>query len=224
VDRALAEQDLKQSHAGSNLAEADVQSRNLLRASERDIDRAMQLDPGSVHALMILGESFRVAERFDLAIQEYRQATEQQPNFAPACAGLAVAFSASGDDRRALQAGEHALDLEPKDAATSALVAGAYLRLSDFTKAQTYAIRALKLQPDLASAQIVLAKIYLSNGQPEKALPEIESATKDDTDGSTYYLLATTLRRLGRESDAAAAMKKYKQLQCSVRAKTPSGR
>ncbi|HEY1212094.1 MAG TPA: tetratricopeptide repeat protein, partial [Bryobacteraceae bacterium] len=157
-------------------------------------------------------ESFRIAERYDLAVKEYKEATEQQPKFAPAWAGLAVAYSASGDDRNALQAAARALELEPNDAGTNALVAGTYLRLSDYSKAEPYALRALQLQPDLSSAQIVLAKIYLSRRQPQKALPMLQAAVKEDTDGSTYYLLATTLRQLGRPADAAAAMKKYQQL------------
>ena len=212
VERVLAERDLKQSRQGVNSSEAREKSRTALRASEKAIGKAMQLDPGSVHARMILGESFRIAERYDLAVREYQEATEQQPKFAPAWAGLAVAYSASGDDRNALQAAAQALELEPNDAGTNALVAGIYLRLSDYSKAEPYALRALQLQPDLSSAQIVLAKIYLSRQKPQKALPMLQSAVKEDTDGSTYYLLATTLRQLGRSADAAAAMKKYQQL------------
>lgn len=212
VERVLAERDLKQLRPGVSSSEAQAKSRTALRASEQAIGKAMQLDPGSVHARMILGESFRIAERYDLAVKEYEEATKQQPKFAPAWAGLAVAYSAAGDDRNALQAAAQALELEPSDAGTNALVAGTYLRLSDYSKAELYALRALQLQPDLLSAQIVLAKIYLSRHQPQKALPMLQATVKEDTDGSTYYLLATTLRQLGRSADAGAAMKKYQHL------------
>jgi uncharacterized protein HemY len=43
-------------------------------------------------------------------------------------------------------------------------------------------------------------------------LPELRAAVKDDLDGSTYYLLATTLRQLGKITEAAAAMQNYKRL------------
>jgi tetratricopeptide (TPR) repeat protein len=212
VDRVLAERELKERRASQSGSEANQGPRAALRASEQEIGRAMQLDPGSVHARMILGESFRIAERYDLAVQEYKDATTQEPSFAPAWAGLAVAYSASGDDRNALQAATRALELEPKDAATNALVAGTYLRMGDYTKAEPYALRALQLQPNLSSAEVALAKIYLFRHQPEKALPQLESAVTEDTDGSIYYLLASTLRQLGRPADAGAAMKKYKEL------------
>jgi tetratricopeptide (TPR) repeat protein len=225
TDRVLAERELKRSttsaHAG-NTPQATKKSQAMLDASEQAIGKAMELDPGSVRARMILGESFRIAERYDLAVQELKAATGQQPNLAPAWAGLAAAYSASGDDRNALQAGSRALELEPNDAETNALIAGTYLRLSDDAKAETCALRALRLKPDLSSAHVVLAKIYLSRQQPRKALPELQRAVEDDTDGATYYLLATTLRQLGRQSDAVNAMRKYKQLH-SAHVATMSG-
>ena len=215
VERILAERVLKQSNRPAQVdsdSEASKNARGLLEASEQAISKAMQLDPGSVRARMILGESFRIAERYDLAIQEYKAATEQQPNLAPGWAGLAAAYSAAGDDRNALQAASRALELEPKDAATNTLIAGTYLRLSEYAEAEPYARRALYLQPDFSSAKVILAKIYLAQQRPREALPELKSAAKDDTDGATYYLLATTLRQLGETADAAAAMRKYKEL------------
>jgi hypothetical protein len=40
----------------------------------------------------------------------------------------------------------------------------------------------------------------------------LNAAVKDDIDGSTNYLLATTLRQLGKTTEAAAAMQNYKRL------------
>ena len=183
-----------------------------MNASEDSIKKAMQLDPGSVRARMILGESFRIAERYDEAIQEYKSATEQQPGLAPAWAGLATSYSASGDEENALKAAMQALALDVNDADTNALVADIYLHQGNYAQAKPYAVRALDIQPTFSSARVVLAKIELAQHQPQKALLELEAAIKDDTDGSTYYLLATTLHELGRREDAAAAMQKYRQL------------
>jgi tetratricopeptide (TPR) repeat protein len=212
TDRVLAEQALKSSKGTGGATEAAQKARALADASEQAMSRAMQIDPGSVRARMVLGESFRIAERYDLAVKEYKAATEQQPDLAPAWAGLAAAYSASGDDQKALQAALRAVALDPKDADTSALIGGTYLRMGDHAKAEPYAVRALQLQPGLSSAQVVLAKIYLAQRQPRKALPELQSAAKDDTDGTVYYLLATTFRQLDRQAEAATAMQKYKQL------------
>lgn len=214
TNRILAEQELKHS--------AD-KAKALLDASTQAMDHAMQLDPGSVQAHMVLGESFRIAERYDLAIKEYKAATETQPNLSPAWDGLAAAYSASGDDGSALQAASRAVDLDANNADADSLIAGICLRMGDYAKAEPYAVRALQLQPDLASAHTVLAKIYLAKQQPERALPELQSAAKEDRDGTVYYLLSTTLKQLGRTADAATAMQKYKQLHNAHAAATPGG-
>jgi tetratricopeptide (TPR) repeat protein len=212
TERILAERELKVSlRSGERDAKAEG-ARTLLEASGKAVARAMQLDPGSVRGRIVLGESFRIAERYDLAVQEYTAAVEQQPNLAVAWAGLAAAYSASGNDPSALKASERALALEPNDAETEALVAGIYSRSGDYVKAEAFAARALELRPGFAGAQVALAKIYLAQQQPEKALPELQAAVKDDTDGTTYYLLASTLKRLGKSSEAAVAMRQYKQL------------
>jgi tetratricopeptide (TPR) repeat protein len=207
TDRALAEQGLK---ATGGAAQQNAQA--LMDKANAAIAKAVQLDPDSTSAHMLMGETFRIAERYDEAVQEYQSATQAKPNFAPAWAGLAVAYSASGNDEQALQAATRALALDPNDAPTNVLIGATFLRQSDYVKAKEYAHRALELQPDLSSVHVVLAKIDLKEDRPDKALPELKAAVKDDLDGSTYYLLATTLRRLGRESEAAAAMQKYKQL------------
>jgi tetratricopeptide (TPR) repeat protein len=216
TDRISAERELKLSlrpaQADSAHETAAKKSRALLDASGQAMAKAMQLDPGSIRTRMVLGESFRIAERYDLAVQEYKAAIEQQPDLALAWAGLAAVYSASGNDPNALKASARALALEPNDPDTNALAAGIYSRLGNYPKAESFAVRALKLRPGFSSAQVVLAKMYLAQHQPQKALPELQSAVKDDTDGTTYYLLATTLRQLGKTADAAIAMKQYKQL------------
>jgi tetratricopeptide (TPR) repeat protein len=189
-----------------------AKSRALLSASEQAMAKGMQLEPNSVHAHMILGECFRIAERYDLAVGQYKEAVAQQPDSAQAWAGLAAAYSAAGDDDRALETAGRALALDPNDAETNALVAGTYLRKGNPEKAESYAARALELHPGLAGAQIVLAKIYLSRRQPQKAVEQLQTAVCYDTDGNAYYLLATALRELGRQTESAAAMQKFKQL------------
>lgn len=207
TERALSEQRLKASGGSER-----QQSKALMDAANAAISRGIELDPDAIGAYMILGESFRIAERYQEAVEEYNIATERKPDFAPAWAGLAAAYSAAGNDEQALKAAQHALTLDPNDAGTNVLIAATYLRQSNYAKAKQFAVHALQLQPDLSSGHVVLAKVDLEEHDPGKALPELRAAVKDDLDGSTYYLLATTLRQLGKPNEAAAAMQRYKQL------------
>jgi tetratricopeptide (TPR) repeat protein len=215
TDRLLAEARLKsgKQSAGSGSVQQNVrQSQALMEDFQKSVSVAMQLDPGSVRASMILGESFRIAEQYEEAIREYKAATEKAPRLAAAWGGLAAAQSASGDDESALKTAARARELDPHDADTSTLIAAIYVRMGDSAKAEPLIREALHLNPHLSSAHLVLGKIYLSAHQPQKALPEIQAAVQDDLDGSTHYLLATTLRQLGNAGEAAVAMKEYERL------------
>jgi tetratricopeptide (TPR) repeat protein len=203
-DRVLAEQEVK--------SRKPETSRAFMDASEQAMQRAMKLNPDSVRARMLLGESFRIAEQYEDSLREYRAATAEQPRLAAAWSGLAASYSASGDDENAQKAAARAHELDPEDPDTNALIAAIYLRQGNTANAESFAVHALRIEPDLSGAHVVLAKIYLAKKQPQQALPELQAAVKDDNDGSTYYLLATTLRELGRREEAASAMQKYKQL------------
>lgn len=218
ANRVLAEEELKSSRQAGEAAAASgvVKGRQFMDASETAMEQALRIDPDSVRARMILGESFRIAERYDDSIREYKAATLQKPTLAAAWAGLAASYSASGDDENAQKAAARAHELDPNDPETNALIAAIFLRQGKPDRAEPFAIRAIQEDSGLSSAHVILAKIYLARQQPKLALPELESAAKDDFDGSTHYLLATTLRQLGKTEAAALAMQKYKQLHAHV--------
>lgn len=216
ADRALAEPEvgrsIKARISGPVPQATTAKARELMNASQQAFARALQLDPQSLQAHMVMGESFRIAERYEDAIREYTTATEQAPKLAAAWAGLAAAYSAATNDEEALKAARRAEELDPNDAQSEAIIAGTLLRQGDYASAEPHARKALEIQPTLASAHLVMAKIYLSRQERLKALPELKTAAKDDTDGNVYYLLATTLRELGKPDEAATALQKYKAL------------
>jgi tetratricopeptide (TPR) repeat protein len=210
TDRLLAEAETKA--ARQNAGHGTQQSQALMNDFQTSVSKAMQLDPDSVQANMIFGESFRIAEQYGEAVREYKTATEKAPGLAAAWAGLATAQSAASDDESALKTAEHARALDRNDADTATLMAAIHVRMGNFDKAEPFAREALRLKPALSTAHVVLAKIYTYRGQHQKALEELQAAENDDDDGSTHYLLATTLRKLGRSGDAATAMREYSRL------------
>ncbi len=215
TERALAETEAKRARRLGQMkpgSAAETRVKQLLADSEAATQKGLALDPNSVRAEMVFAESLRIAERYEDAIREYLNLTRQQPDFAPAWAGLAAAYSASGDNDKAIEAAVRATELDPSDADADVLMAGLFLRAGDSGKAKPYALRAVQLWPGVAAAHLVLAKVYLAEGNSNLAIAELKQATAGDTDGSAYYLLATTLRKIGQEQEAAAAMRKFRQL------------
>ena len=72
-------------------------------------------------------------------------------------------------------------------------------------------IAAARLMPGHLPASEVLGRVYLALGQPEKAVARLEKARPLD-DGAISFALSSAYRRLGRESEARAALARYQQL------------
>lgn len=76
----------------------------------------------------------------------------------------------------------------------------------------TAAIEALTPIEDRPEAQSPLGSAYLKSGQPEKAIPHLQAAAKDDTDGAIHLQLARAYQRTGRPEAAAQEQAKYEAL------------
>ncbi len=74
------------------------------------------------------------------------------------------------------------------------------------------AIAALTRVQDRPEAQAPLGSAYLKSGQPEKAIPHLIAAAKDDTDGSIHLQLARAYQRTGQPQAAAKAQARYEAL------------
>jgi tetratricopeptide (TPR) repeat protein len=92
--------------------------------------------------------------------------------------------------------------------------AGALLvDLESAKNAQPLLEHAIALSPNDSTVQLALGKDYLDLDQPRKALPLLESATHlDPKSQPASFLLARTLKQLGRREEAAAEFKRCSAL------------
>jgi Tfp pilus assembly protein PilF len=73
--------------------------------------------------------------------------------------------------------------------------------------------KALKLRPGNADAKLGLAKALIDLNQPDKALPILEQAVKEEpTNAIAHYRLGTLYRKNGRIEDAKRELRIYKDL------------
>ena len=73
----------------------------------------------------------------------------------------------------------------------------------------TAAIAALTHIQDRPEAQAPLGSAYLKSGQPEKAIPHLQAAAKDDSDGAIHLQLSRAYQRTGQPVAAAQAQAEY---------------
>jgi predicted Zn-dependent protease len=70
----------------------------------------------------------------------------------------------------------------------------------------------LALQPEALAAHADLGRAYLHLGQFEEAAAELTRGLGADTNGEIHYELAQALNKLGRKTEAEAALKKSNDL------------
>ena len=224
VSRELADGALKQASQGNTVGEArqsEVDAARLdLQDAEQSLSRAMTIDPDSLQAHMVMGEAFRDGQQFDSSVAEYQHVIDAKPNYAPGYLGLATTYWRFGriDETKATLS--KVLSLAPEDPEANGIMAFVLTGERRMTEAKPFAMRALASQADQPVARVALAKIYLSENKPDDALKELRLAAPDDVDGSYHYMLATTLRKVGQEKEAAVALERSKELRARQAVKT----
>ena len=130
----------------------------------------------------------RTGEGVTKAIDDYRQAIQLDPTYAPSYSGLAAALTLSADY---------------KDVPSSEVL----------PEAEATAVKALQLDDSLASAHAVLGFIRLYRLEWSGVLDEFERAIElNPGDANTHHWHALALAAAGRSSEAIAEMKLAQEL------------
>jgi serine/threonine-protein kinase len=153
------------------------------------------------------------------SVEPLEQATVKDPAFAPAYAGLALAYAArSGDDQPDLSndlpkmraAGEKAIHLDPLLAEAHAALGVAWARDAEWDRSEKSFHRALELDPNNSSSYNLFAmNLLMPLGRIEEAVRHVRTAEKKDplspyVQGQLSYVLFSA----GRFDEAAVHCQK----------------
>jgi tetratricopeptide (TPR) repeat protein len=188
-------------------AEASADLERALQA----LNRAAALDPNSERVHLILGESFRDAGKLAESAEEYTRAIQIRPDSAAAHLGLATTYWKSGENETVLAPLRRALELAPNDPEANGIMADLLCRQGDYEGARRHAGAALSGNPELDYVHVVMGRVYLAAGQPDRAVDELKAGTRSDASGSAYYLMHRAYKAMGRDAEAADAMRKFEQ-------------
>ena len=170
------------------------------------------------------GWNQRNREGFEQAIREFSRATERDPNYAPAFAGLARVYSlapifagmpASEAVPKALDAANHALSLDETLAdAHSALAFAKVHYVHDWTFAERDFRRAIELDPNNPYGHFFYSNSFLSpSGRHEEAIAEMKRAVELDPLSTRIQCFAgRTYIWARRYDDALAQFQRMNQL------------
>lgn len=176
--------------------------------AERSIARLGEL--GDQVAFHRVRGDFLVRVKGDMreATEEYVKARKLQPRDPLLAERLAQAYENIGDMPRAKTAAREALALDPRRPVSLRLLASIAMNERDYPNALEFLNKLLAMQPNVAWTRVQLGIAYAQTGQPQEALANLQPALAagyPDERGALHAMLASVLRKLGREQEAQRA-------------------
>jgi DNA-binding winged-HTH domains len=178
-------------------------------SAEKEIKRAMELNPGNFQVHLSYGDLLSSLGRFDDATVEFNKAQELDPTSTMISAYLAYNFVRSGDYDRAIEESLRALDLEPDAHELNGVLGFAYLYKGEPTKA----LAAFQKIRDIVKPSTFglegIGRSYAAMGERNKSLniiDELREASKREYVSS--FPIATIYLQLGDKNKALEYLEK----------------
>ncbi len=150
----------------------------------------------------------RVKSNAQSAVAEYTKARQLQPRDAGLAERLAQACMSIGEMQQAQKAAREALALDPHRPVSLRLLASIAMNERDYANALALLNERLRLTPNDAWARVQMGIAYAQMGQPQQAFSYLQPALAagyPDERGALHAMLASVLRKLGREQEAQSA-------------------
>lgn len=139
-----------------------------------DLTKAVASQPDNVVIRYDLGRAYLAAGNMDKAINEFRQAVDRRPNYAPAQLALAKLYYLKREYANSIAAADRVLAATQARPSPDAILVKALAQAGagQVDNAQTLLEQAVKVYPNIADLQFELGRIYLSKRQ----MPQAEAA------------------------------------------------
>ena len=181
-------------------------------------------EPGTTENWSQIGRDLVREENFAGAIEPLRRAVEQEPQDSDLHLDLALALWENSQPAEAEEHAREAVTVAPSSEAAHRILGGLLLWRADYLAATESLERAAALVEPDAALLIELGRAWLgaadeAAGSPDEEvrLARAEAAYRRAVElapehSEAMYGLAQTLRRLGRDEEASAQMKRYLEL------------
>jgi tetratricopeptide (TPR) repeat protein len=182
--------------------------------AERELKKAIELQPDSTNAIYLLAHLYIVTNRQQTALNDLRKVVDSDPKAVRALMLMANIYFQQNDFAAARDAYERLLTIDPKSG--SALNNLAYIyseRFGDLDKAYELAQRALEAQPGEPHVADTLGWIQFKRRKFASALNLLQESAADlPADAEVQFHLGMTDYYLGNEEAARIAFQNALQL------------
>jgi tetratricopeptide (TPR) repeat protein len=149
------------------------------------------------------------------AIEEYAKARQLQSRDPVLAERLGQAYMSLGDVNRAKEAAREALALDPQRTVARRLLVSIAMNERDYPSALADLNELLGKNPNDDWARVETGIAYTQTGRPQEALEYLQPALAagyPDERGALHAMLASVLRKLGREQEAQSAAEEANRL------------
>jgi predicted Zn-dependent protease len=162
-------------------------------------------DAGAVHRLQ--GDVLlRLKNDTAGAEKEYTEALREHPGDPSLLARMAEAQLAASDTDAAEASATAALAIDPHQNSALHTLSAIALNNRDYESAMPWLRELIAQDPRDLAIRVQLSRALAQTGHPDEALPMLQAVLRagyPDRSGATHILLATVLRKLGRDQEAA---------------------
>jgi TolB-like protein/DNA-binding winged helix-turn-helix (wHTH) protein len=181
------------------------------RLALSEAQRAVELDPGSAEAHVLLGNTLREQWQWANAENEYRQALALSPNDAAAYVGLGGWLVIQGRKQEGINWAERGRALEPL-AVPGSEIAWMLFLSRRYDEAERELRSVLDVQPRDAWSLFYLGFVLTAKNQPAEAIPVLENALAvSDRSPGVIGILIRAYAHAGRRADALKLLAELKR-------------
>ncbi len=182
------------------------------RKAKDAFEHVSQIDPGSYRVHQIMGDSYAAADRFDDAIQEYKQVLQAKPALPGIHGAVCNAMSRTAKVQEAIKECEAEIVISPYSAEAYVEAARVHLLVEDDVWAAALLEKAVTLDRPPAALYKLLGKLYLRQEKYQAAVKALNRYLAfESKDASAYYLLARACKHSGDTVEMNKAIAAYKR-------------
>lgn len=183
------------------------------RLARAAANRALELDPNCPEAHAVLGSLQADARDYRGAEGHFRQAIEQDHNYATAHHWYGIYLETHGKREQALTELKLALELDPLSPILRCTIPGWYYLGGDYDRAIAECRKVIDAFPDFPAARDVLVMAEMMKGDYQQALAEIEQvrALLPEKPLAGLEMKGFALARLGQRAEAEAIIKQLEE-------------
>ena len=148
-----------------------------------DLEESLKTDPDNLYAYNNIGFAYRLDQKWDLAIENFRKAAQlmETPETVLPYSNLADCYEALGEYEKAIQCLEKNLSFFPKHTSIYVDMAMVYIKMQQYEKAIACLEKSIALSDsDTVKEKAWIAKAYEKLNQGKKAEKCLEEAVKEN--------------------------------------------